>query len=329
MNDSTVGKDFLALYASPDTDGLGAFYAENAVLNTPLNGRETGLEAIRRYYEELHRGFPGLRIAVHDEFASADGSRVCVRVQLGWENTGVFHGHAPTGRRGEMPETHSFRLAGGRVVEHVVGVSGFQLPQLFLADWAMDFARISADPAAEILSTAPGDAPAANQGSSLARRFADAFGRRDTAALEELYAADVNLYTPLVWPAAGRDGLLAFALEFHVANPGLRIALHDEFYSADGTRACWRIRLHYHNTEPFYGNPPTGDAGIMTETHVVRISEGRITEHVIGDNSFHMPHQELVRWRMPFAVDTPDPAPLIAQATAPKGRVPADMKGIA
>jgi hypothetical protein len=319
MSESRLGTDFLAAYANPDSGMLEKFYAERAVLYTPLTGPLVGRDAIGRYIQELHAGFPGLRIVLHDEFASADGSRACVRVQLGWQNTGTFRGHRPTGRSGQMPETHTFTLTGGQVVEHVVGASGFQLPQLYLADWAMDFPRESADPAVEILSAAPGDRPAAGAGASLARRFADAFGRRDTTTLHELYAEHVNLYTPLAWPARGQDAVVAFALEFHAANPGLRIALHDEFYTADRSRACWRITLQYHNTEPFYGNPPTGDAGVMTETHVVRISARRITEHVVGDNTFHMPHQELVVWRMPFAAATPDPAPPIAQATANGG----------
>jgi hypothetical protein len=152
--------------------------------------------------------------------------------------------------------------------------------------------------------------------STLARRFVDAFGRRDTDTLAELYAEDVNLYTPLGWPMVGRYELLKFVMEFHTANPGLRVALYDEFYPADGTRACWRIGLHYHNTGSFYGQPPTDDAGVMYETHVLRIVGGRIAEHVVGDNTLHMPHQELVVWRMPFAEITPDPAPLIATATA-------------
>ena len=204
----------------------------------------------------------------------------------------------------------------------MAGVSGFQLPRLFLADWRTSFPREVSDPAAELCSAAPGDAPAAGPGASLARRFADAFGRRDTSALNDIYADDVLLYTPLAWPARGRAAVTAFAMEFHTANPGLRVALHDEFYPADGTRACWRIRLHYHNTASFYGNPPTGETGVMTETHVVRLAGGRIIEHVVGDNSFHMPHQELVAWQMPYAEATPDPAPAIASVAAPAQSAP-------
>jgi ketosteroid isomerase-like protein len=152
--------------------------------------------------------------------------------------------------------------------------------------------------------------------------FLASFGKRDRTRLDEFYSADAVLCTPLTGPLRGRDAIWDYFSELHRAFPGLRVTLHDEFYSADGTRACWRIRLHCHNTASFYGNPPTGETGVMTETHVVRLAGGRITEHVIGDNSFHMPHQELVAWRMPYAEATPDPAPAIASVAAPVQSAP-------
>jgi ketosteroid isomerase-like protein len=314
---SSVGEGFLAAFRSDDKERLEEFYSEHAVLYTPLTGRLRGRDAIAGHFGELHSAFPGMRITLHDEFGSPADGRACIRLHLDWHNQGPFRGHPPTGRSGEMAELHSFRLNGGRVAEQVAGISGFQLPRLFLADWRLGFPREADDPAPTICSAAPGDPPSTGAGASLARRFTDAFGRRDTTALNDLYADDVALYTPLAWPVRGRDALTAFAQEFHTANPGLRIALHDEFYSADGTRACWRIRLHYHNIGPFYGNSPTGEAGVMTETHAVRIADGQITEQVVGDNSFHMPHQELVAWQMPFPEHTPDPAPPITSVTAP------------
>ncbi len=322
MGGPRAGEGFLASFGKRDRTRLDEFYSADAVLCTPLTGPLQGRDAIWDYFSELHRAFPGLRVTLHDEFGSADGHRSCIRVHLNWQNSGSFRDHAPTGRSGDMPETHSFRFQGGQVAEQISGVSGFQLPRLFLADWRMSFPREVSDPAAELCSAAPGDAPAAGPGASLARRFADAFGRRDTSALNDIYADNVMLYTPLAWPARGRAAVTAFAMEFHTANPGLRVALHDEFYSADGTRACWRIRLHYHNTASFYGNPPTGETGVMTETHVVRLAGWRIIEHVIGDNSFHMPHQELVAWRLPYAEATPDPAPAIASVAAPVQSAP-------
>ena len=138
----------------------------------------------------------------------------------------------------------------------------------------------------------------------------------DQAVLDEIYDPEVLLYTPLGWPISGLDALKDFVGQFHAANPGLRVTLHDEFESADGTRACFRFVIHFHNTGPFYGNPPTGERGTMSETHAVRLRDGRIAEQFVGDNNFSMPHQELVTWKMDFPRDTPDPNPVIAEASA-------------
>jgi len=126
----------------------------------------------------------------------------------------------------------------------------------------------------------------------------------------------VIMYTPLGWPIRGRDGLKDFVGQFHTAYPGLRVTLHDQFSSADGTRACFRFVIHFQNTGTFYGNPPTGELGTMSETHAVRIRDGKIIEQFVGDNNFSIPHQELVTWRIEFPRDTPDPDPVIIEATA-------------
>jgi hypothetical protein len=54
----------------------------------------------------------------------------------------------------------------------------------------------------------------------------------------------------------------------------------------------------------------------MSETHAVRLRDRRIVEQFVGDNTFSMPHQELVTWGMDFPRDTPDPAPVISEAAA-------------
>jgi ketosteroid isomerase-like protein len=151
---------------------------------------------------------------------------------------------------------------------------------------------------------------------TLAQRFVQALGTNDQGLLDEIYDPDVVLYTPLAWPITGRDALRDFVGQFHTANPGLRVTLHDEFYSADETRACFRFVIHFHNTGPFYGNAPTGEQGTMSETHAVRVRDGRIVEQFVGDNNFSMPHQELVTWKMDFPRDTPDPNPVILEASA-------------
>jgi quinol monooxygenase YgiN len=158
-----------------------------------------------------------------------------------------------------------------------------------------------------------------DDGETLAQRFIRALGSNDPGLIDEIYHPDVSLYTPLGWPITGVGAVKDFIAQFHVANPGLRATLHDEFYSPDGARACFRFVLHFHNTGPFYGNPPTGERGTMSETHSVRLRDNRIVEQFVGDNNFSMPHQELVSWGMDFPRDTPDPAPVIAEAQSPTG----------
>jgi quinol monooxygenase YgiN len=151
---------------------------------------------------------------------------------------------------------------------------------------------------------------------TIAQRFVRALGTNDPTLLDSVYDPDVVLYTPLAWPVKGRDALKEFVNEFHTGYPGLRVTLHDEFYSADRSRACFRFVIHFHNTGPFYGQPPTGERGTMSETHAVRLHDGRIVEQFVGDNNFSMPYQELVQWAMDFPRDTPDPNPVLAEAAA-------------
>ena len=64
---------------------------------------------------------------------------------------------------------------------------------------------------------------------SIAQRFVEAFGGRDHAALDDVLAEDVVFYGTLAWGQLGRQALKDFADQFHEGNPGLRVALHDEF----------------------------------------------------------------------------------------------------
>lgn len=150
---------------------------------------------------------------------------------------------------------------------------------------------------------------------TIAQRFIAAFGTNDKAKLDELYAEDVKLYGPLSWPLEGREGLKGYIDQFLGAYGPARIALHDEFYSVDGTRGCWRFTFHWHNNGEFFGHPPTGEAGLMVETHTAKIRDGQIVEQWVGDNSFQMPYMDLVQWKMEFPRETVDPEPEIMSAS--------------
>jgi SnoaL-like domain len=153
---------------------------------------------------------------------------------------------------------------------------------------------------------------------TIAQRFTLAFGGNDIDALTALYDEEVALYGPLTWPLRGRQALLEYVGEFIRAyNP--RIVLHDEFYDAAGTRGCFTFVFHWHNTEPFYGHAPTGERGVMVETHAITIRDGRIVEQWVGDNSFQMPYMDLVTYGMDFPRDTPHPKPPIVEASVGVG----------
>jgi quinol monooxygenase YgiN len=164
-------------------------------------------------------------------------------------------------------------------------------------------------------------------GETVAERFTRALGTRDNALLDRLYDPDVLLYTPLGWPVRGLPAVKEFVGQFHAAYPGLRVTLHDQFSSPDGTRACFRFVIHYHNAGPFYGHPPTHESGTMSETHAVRLRDGKIVEQFVGDNNFSMPYQELVAWRMDFPRETPDPHAVIVEAPAIGAETPVPPPG--
>lgn len=153
-------------------------------------------------------------------------------------------------------------------------------------------------------------------GSTFVQRYIRAFGTANYSELREMHDDDVVLYTPLAWGARGWEFIRDFITEFHKAYPGLVVTLHDEFTNADGTRACFRFVLHWHHTGEFFGHAPTGERGTMSETHSIRIRDGRIVEQWVGDNSFQMPYQELVEFGMDFPRETPDPLPPILTVSA-------------
>jgi ketosteroid isomerase-like protein len=149
---------------------------------------------------------------------------------------------------------------------------------------------------------------------TIAQRFVQAFGDNDLEALDRVYDDEVVLFSPIAWGMEGKEALFNFVAEFHRGYPGMRVALHDELYSADETRAAFRFMIHWHNTGEFFGHSPSGMEGTMTETHMIRIRDGRIVEQIVGDNTFQMPYLELVVRKVEVQWETPDPAPEIISA---------------
>ncbi|MGM9386431.1 nuclear transport factor 2 family protein [Streptomyces sp. NRRL F-5008] len=151
---------------------------------------------------------------------------------------------------------------------------------------------------------------------TIVQRYITALGEQDWAALEKLYAPDVTLYAPTAWGVTGVEFLLKFCQEIHHAHPGIRAVLHDEFSSADGTRAAFRFALHWHNTGTYFGHEPTGERGSSIEQHTVRIEGGRIVEQVAAVSTLSLHFLQKDAWGVPYVTDAVDPAPEIVATPA-------------
>lgn len=292
-----------------DQQALASVYTESVQVCGIL-GQIQGRAHLAQFLQACLEAFPDPQISLREAFADASGSRMALRHHIVWQHLGAGFGQAPTGQRGDLSLTSMLRVQDSRVTEQVLGFATFDLPHLLLVDWGLAVPEVG-DPAPELMGAVPGD-PAVNPADrSLAERFVRAFGARDLAVLETLYDPDVELYTPLGWPLRGWQTVGTFVEQFHSANPGMRVGLHDYFASADGQKLCWRIRLHFHNTGTFYGNPPTGDRGEMMESHFITLKDGKIRRQIVGDGGLQLPKGELVDWKMAFPRQVTDPDPAI------------------
>ena len=152
----TFGERFVLALAHADLPALRELYDPSVVFYTPFTRGVSGTGFIQAFVGAFHQAFPGLSVSLHDEFASADGTRVALRFSIHWHNTGPFMGHEPTGVSGIECEIHTFRLVDGRVIEHWVGHNTLLLTRQQLIDWGIPVPTDASDPVPPILSvTAP------------------------------------------------------------------------------------------------------------------------------------------------------------------------------
>jgi predicted ester cyclase len=105
-----------------DAVAAAGFYAMDA-LN---HGRPVGRAGMQRVFEALFATFPDFRYVIEQE--TAEGDRVICKVMMTGTHLGrptmpeIFHGMlagiAPTGRRVEVPQFHSFRIRSSEIAEH-------------------------------------------------------------------------------------------------------------------------------------------------------------------------------------------------------------------
>lgn len=105
-----------------DAVAAAAFYAADA----KNHGRTVGRDGMRKVFEALFRVFPDFHY--HIEEATAEGDRVVCKVTLTGTHLGqptlphvfggMLAGVAPTGRKVNVLQFHSFRVASGMIAEH-------------------------------------------------------------------------------------------------------------------------------------------------------------------------------------------------------------------
>ncbi|GAB3444283.1 ester cyclase [Actinophytocola sediminis] len=139
-------------WGAQDWDSFAQLYDEDVILYAPFAWKVVGLDAILKVAAGFHATYPGLRVALHDEFHNADYTRAVFRYAWDWHNTGPFHGQPPTGERGSTIETHTVRLRNGRIIEQVVSANNLALISLQLRH-GLEFPLVTPDPALEISPT--------------------------------------------------------------------------------------------------------------------------------------------------------------------------------
>lgn len=303
---STMGQRLLTAYADNGAAALAELYHPDAVaygaVHWPARGRDAIVDAVR----QTHARFPELAVSLHDEFASADGRRVALRWVSSW----------PGPQPNTSSEVRMLTVEDGRIVEEFLGYATLESPRRLITDPNLTLPRDTPDPNSAIVVAQVDSDLGYPAPKTIPQRWVDTFGRRDLDGFTDLYADDFTFYTAVAWGLQGKEKLPGLADGFHVAFPGVKVTLTDEFTSADGTRVGMRFVLDWHNTGEFFGNPATGERGTMVEQHMLALRDGRIVEQVVADVSMGIPRLQFENWKLEVAPDTPDPKPALASAGA-------------
>lgn len=105
-----------------DAVAAAAFYAADA----KNHGRTVGRQGMQRVFEALFSTFPDFNYRIEEATAEAD--RVVCKVMMTGTHlgeptmpsafSGMLAGIAPTRRKVEVLQFHSFRVSGGQITEH-------------------------------------------------------------------------------------------------------------------------------------------------------------------------------------------------------------------
>ena len=96
-------------------DAIDELFAQDYVdHNLPLGGSHR--EGLKEHHSMIRNAFPDWHTT--GEYISAEGGRVVYRGTNSGTHRDKFMGLSPTGKRYSVEETHIYRIAEGKVVEH-------------------------------------------------------------------------------------------------------------------------------------------------------------------------------------------------------------------
>lgn len=118
-NDAMAGLAFLwPIVKTRDWDRLGETHAANIIDHESFEGQPPGLAGIKWRYRNIETAFPDFRY--HPIALFGDNDCVTLVMDMCGTHTGVWYGHAPTGRKFSIRVIQLTRFADGLAVERWV-----------------------------------------------------------------------------------------------------------------------------------------------------------------------------------------------------------------
>ncbi len=115
------------------------------------------------------------------------------------------------------------------------------------------------------------------QNKALFRRFTDEFNRQNVNVVDELMAADFVEHNPQPDQAPGLEGMKQLMGMFFSAFPDIHSTI--DLLVAEGDIVVGRMTTTGTHKGDFMGIPASGKSVSFTETHMVRVANGKAIEH--------------------------------------------------
>ncbi len=113
---------------------------------------------------------------------------------------------------------------------------------------------------------------------AIVRSFVDeVFNKRDSGAIDRIFAVDFVNHTPQPGVPPTRDGIKGFFSKFFTAFPDLHASIKDQV--AEGTRVMTYINLKGTHKGDFMGVPGTDKYIELNEVLITHIADGKIASY--------------------------------------------------